>query len=161
MKKAKLFLRLILVVCSLLIFNVSESPIDSVAEEEEYETKISHHGSKESHNIGKNCMNCHYRNGPGKVWFTVAGTVYKDDKVTTNPNSTLKLYEGFEGIGSLLMTIEVDGLGNFYTTEPIDFGSGLYPVVIGTTGHTRTKDFPAPDGQCNSCHDSENRIWVD
>ena len=71
----------------------------------------------ESHNMGQNCLNCHKSGGSGEGWFSLAGTVYDSLKTATLPNSTVKLYSGPNGTGSLIGIIEVDGLGNFYTTN--------------------------------------------
>lgn len=115
------------------------------------ETKMSSYSSSESHNMGKNCMGCHVSGGQGEGWFTVGGTVYKNNSNSTYPGATLKLYSGPNGSGNLVATIPVDKLGNFYTTQSINFGSGLYPVVIGNNGQ-REMDSPISSGQCNKCH---------
>jgi hypothetical protein len=160
MKKVALYSGFIIFIGSLIGFSIFEKSSHFKAEESDTE-RTSKHDGEESHNVGRNCMNCHFRGGPGKVWFSVAGTVYKDDKITPNPNGTIKLYTGPKGTGELKERIEVDAFGNFYTTKDIDFGSGLYPVVIGTTGNIKIMGFLVPDGQCNSCHDEDNRIWID
>jgi len=129
-------------------------------EDNENETKISSYNSTESHNAGQNCMSCHTSGGSGEGWFTVAGTIYDSTKAVTYPNATVGLYTGPEGTGSLIMEIEVDGLGNFYTTESIDFGTGLYTLVEGSlvTKHMNSK---LSTGQCSTCHGaSTDRIWV-
>ena len=117
------------------------------------ETNISSFSSKKSHNMGQNCMNCHKNGGEGEGWFLAAGTVYDSLKVNTYPNATVKLFTGPNGTGTLKHTIQVDGLGNFYTTESIDFGSGLYPAVVGKNS-TKYMSSTTGNGQCNSCHGS-------
>ena len=116
-------------------------------------TNISELNSKKSHNMGQNCMNCHKNGGEGEGWFLAAGTVYDSLKTTTYPNTTVKLFTGPNGTGTLKHTIQVDGLGNFYTTETIDFGSGLYPAVVGINS-TKYMSSSTTNGQCNSCHGS-------
>lgn len=118
---------------------------------EENETNISKAGGNNSHNMGQNCMNCHKKGGEGKGQFTAAGTVYDENGTQTYPQGTVKLYTGPNGTGSQKASIAVDGKGNFYTTETIDFGSGLYPSLTGatTTFHMGSK---ITNGQCNSCH---------
>lgn len=129
-------------------------------EENENETKISSFDSSESHNMGKNCMECHKIGGSVEGWFTVAGTVYDDTKLTTLPNAIIKLTTGPNGTGDLVSSVEVDKKGNFYTTKSVDFGTGLYATVNGNSGsnHMNAK---VQSGQCNSCHGiSTDRIWT-
>ena len=58
------------------------------------------------------------------------------------------------------MEIQVDGKGNFYTTETIDFGEGLYTLAEGNT-NTEHMNSKITSGQCNSCHGiSTDRIWI-
>lgn len=124
------------------------------------ETNISSTGSNKSHNMGQNCMNCHISGGKGEGWFNVAGTVYKSDLSSTYANTTVKLYTGPNGTGTLKYTIQGDAKGNFYTTESIDFGNGLYPVVQGlSTANYMSSSITS--GQCNSCHGvSTDKIWA-
>jgi hypothetical protein len=123
------------------------------------ETNISATNKSESHNMGQNCMNCHKSGGDGEGWFQVAGTVYDTTLSKTNPNTTVRLYSDAQG-SNLKYTVQVDALGNFYTTETIDFGSGLYPVVVGKT-ISKHMASPITSGQCNSCHGvSTDKIWT-
>ena len=123
------------------------------------ETKISAYNKSESHNMGQNCMSCHVSGGKGEGWFQVAGTVYDTLLSKTNPNTTVQLYSDSKGT-NLKYTVQVDALGNFYTTEKIDFGSGLYPVVVGKTISSHMSS-PITSGQCNSCHGvSTSKIWT-
>lgn len=129
--------------------------------EKENETKISRHNSNESHNNGQNCMSCHKSGGQGEGHFNVAGSVYDSLQVSHQPNGTVKLYTGPDGTGVLKYTIEVDAKGNFYTTENIDFGSGLYPSVVGTAGIQHFMSTTTTTGACNSCHNvSTDKLWV-
>lgn len=126
------------------------------------ETNISAHNQNESHNMGQNCMNCHRSGGEGKGWFNVAGTVYNATATQNVPNATVYLYTGPNGTGTLQYTVEVDAKGNFFTTEAIDFGTGLYPSIQGntTTKHMSTS---ITTGACNSCHTgtSTPRLWTE
>jgi hypothetical protein len=114
----------------------------------------SNYNGKESHNTGQDCMSCHKSGGKGEGIFTVAGTIYNNNRSASYPNATVKLYTGANGTGTLVKTIEVDGKGNFYTTEEINFGSGLYTTVTGTTGSVSKMATTLSSGQCNSCHNS-------
>jgi len=129
-------------------------------DDDEYEKMVSKYNLMESHKMGQNCISCHKSGGEGEGWFNLAGTVYDSQTSSTYPNATLKLYNAPNGAGSLVGTIEVDGLGNFYTTNDIDFGSGLYVSVSGETS-TKYMVSPVTSGQCNSCHGvSTDRIWT-
>jgi hypothetical protein len=126
--------------------------------EGENETVISYNRNTESHNEGQNCMSCHRQGGEGEGWFNVAGTIYTEAGNTTNPNGLVELYTGPGGTGTLAYRIEVDARGNFYTTEDIQFGSGLYPVAVGSGAKKYMSD-PVTSGQCSSCHgDSTDKI---
>lgn len=152
--KAIILVNLTIVLLALLALPSCEE------DENENETEISTYNSSESHRAGENCMNCHKSGGSGEGWFTVAGTVYDETKNATYPNATVRFTTGPDGTGDLIKTVEVDRLGNFYTTESIDFGEGLYVLVEGDelTNYMITK---VTDGQCNSCHGSgTDRIWV-
>jgi hypothetical protein len=108
--------------------------IISCEKEGSNKTNISSTGSKESHNMGRNCMDCHKSGGEGEGWFKVAGTLYDSSLTKTHSNGFIELYTQPDGNGSLVKRVAVDGLGNFYTTENVDFGNGLYPVAISSSG---------------------------
>jgi cytochrome c553 len=120
-------------------------------------------GANKSHNAGQNCMSCHNPGGSGSskgVW-KLAGTVYNELKTATYPNTTINLYTGPNGTGTLKYVLNVDAKGNFYTSGTIDFTGGLYPAVIGATT-TNHMSSPVTTGACNSCHTgtSTARIWA-
>lgn len=147
-------------ILAITIMVLSTMVLSQSCEKEENETKISSCNDTESHKIGQDCMNCHYSGGSGEGWFTIAGTVYDSLKTSPYPNATIKLFSAPNETGNLIGTIEVDGLGNFYTTNQIEFGNGLYTSVSGNTT-TRHMVTPITSGQCNSCHgQSADRIWI-
>ncbi|HEX3025018.1 MAG TPA: hypothetical protein VHP12_07385 [Chitinophagaceae bacterium] len=116
--------------------------------------------SGRSHNMGLNCMNCHYAGGPGEGVFTVAGTVYDTSKTVTFPGATVKLFTGPNGTGTLKYTLTADGSGNFHTTQSIDFTTALYPAVQGKS-NTFYMSMSITMGQCNGCHGvTTNRIFA-
>jgi len=126
----------------------------------ENESKISSNGTSRSHHTGQDCMSCHTSGGSGEGWFTVAGTVYDIAKINIYSNTTVNLYTGINGTGTLKYTIAGDALGNFYTTQNIDFGSGLYVSVQGSAApkHMTTA---ITNGKCNSCHGvSTDKTWT-
>ena len=126
----------------------------------ENESKISANGTSRSHHTGQDCMSCHSSGGSGDGWFSVAGTAYDVAKINTYPNTTVKLYTAINGTGTLKYTVQGDALGNFYTTENIDFGTGLYVSVQGT-GAPKHMTTPITIGKCNSCHGvSTDKIWT-
>jgi hypothetical protein len=97
-------------------------------------------------------MDCHVAGRKGEGTWAIAGSCY--DSLYTNPypNATIKLFTKSNGEGTEVASIEVDGLGNFYTTETVNFGSGLYPVVIGTSGKKLSMQSTITTGACGSCH---------
>lgn len=116
--------------------------------------------SSESHHNGDNCMNCHKSGGSGEGWFTVAGSVYNSTQTVPYITATIELRTGQLGAGNLVATIDVDQNGNFYTTETVDFGNGLYALVKGGTA-TNYMTQKITTGACNSCHDSSNKLWTE
>ena len=144
-----------LMISTLLLFESCEKE-----EDEGNEKMNSSYNDDESHNMGQDCMSCHVQGGDGEGWFSVAGTVYDSLKTSTLPNSTIKLYSGPNGTGNLVATIEVDGLGNFYTTNNINFSDGLYTSASGNTA-TIHMNSSITTGNCNSCHGAGvDRIWT-
>ncbi len=111
----------------------------------------SHYGETTSHRAGENCFSCHRQGRDGTGWFTVAGTVYESNLGVVNPDTTVRLFTRPGGTGKLVGTLEVDGLGNFFTTEPIDFSPGLYPVVYGQR-EVHYKALVTWSGECSRCH---------
>lgn len=125
-------------------------------------SNISKTGSTKSHNMGQNCMNCHQASGEGKGCFVVAGTVYTSSAATaTAANGTIFLYTGPNATGTLVATIQVDAKGNFHTTDAVNFGSGLYPVVKSASGAQQFMGSSITQGACSGCHGvTTDRIWV-
>jgi len=129
-------------------------------EKNENETNVSAHNTSKSHNTGANCMNCHKSGGDGEGIFQVAGSVYDSLLVSPYANSTIKLYTGPNGTGTLKATVDGDMLGNFFTTNSIDFSTPLYPAVVGTTS-TKYMSTAISTGACYSCHSvTTGRIWA-
>jgi hypothetical protein len=132
----------------------------SSCEKEGSEKKISSYNSNKSHNTGQNCMNCHKPGGEGDGQFTVAGSVFKPDLSTANSNNTIYLYSGQNGTGTLKATLQGDAKGNFYTTEAVDFSSGLYPYLKNQADSTVHMSGSVSTGACNSCHGiSQDKLW--
>ena len=115
-------------------------------------TNISKTNGHESHNMGENCMNCHKSGGEGKGCFLAAGTVYNNAGTSIFANATIRLYSQPNGAGSVVATIQGDAKGNFYTTDNIDFGNGLYPSVTNSSGQTSYMSSTISTGACSSCH---------
>ncbi len=147
-----------LLLLALLSFSVLITP--SCEKEGKNEKKISMHGGDESHNMGQNCMECHKSGGDGEGWFNVAGTVYDSTLLSTLANTTIKLYTEADGGGQLKYTIEGDKKGNYYTTEDVNFGDGLFPSVQGPTG-TKYMSTSVKTGECYSCHGvTTDKLWA-
>ncbi len=116
------------------------------------EKVISRNNTDESHKLGQNCMNCHVQGGDGEGWFTLAGSLYDQTKVNGYPNGNVKLFAEFNNSGTIIKDIEIDSKGNYFTTENIDFGNGLYVGVYGTNGEEKIMLSKITNGACNSCH---------
>lgn len=130
--------------------------------EKENETLISKNNADESHNMGQDCLICHVQGGDGEGWFRVAGTLYNNSQTSTYPNGNVKLTTEPNGSGALVKTIEIDSKGNFYTTETVDFGTGLYVGVFGTSGEQKFMTSKISTGACNSCHGTTTeKIWIE
>lgn len=152
--------RRLLLAITLIAFTLAVNQFKSCEKENENETKISTFNSDESHKSGQNCMNCHVSGNSGEGWFTVAGTVYDSTLNSTYPNVLVELYTGPNSSATLIATIEVDALGNFYTTESVDLTEGLYASVIGDIESTYMAGV-ITNGRCNLCHGvSTDRIWT-
>lgn len=124
-------------------------------------TLYSRNNESESHNMGQNCMNCHKSGGNGEGCFLVGGTIYESNKTTRVSGGNVKFYTGPNGTGTLVTTLEIDKLGNAYTTNSVDFGSGLYPVVTSAGGQTKYMGSSTTTGSCNSCHGvTQDVVWV-
>lgn len=125
------------------------------------EKKISQYDSNKSHYTGQDCMQCHTSGGEGEGHFKVAGTVYDSTKINVYPKATIKLYSAAQGGGDLIKTIEVDGNGNFYTTEKVKFNKDVYPSVEGVGGDVKFMSTPISKGNCNSCHGvTTSNLWA-
>jgi hypothetical protein len=123
-------------------------------------SNVSKAGETRSHNVGRNCMECHQAKGPGKGRFTAAGTLYDDTTRAPVKSGKLELFDGPKPDAALIATLEVDGLGNFFTTEALPFpDKNLFPVV--TSGSLRrAMPFPTISGACNQCHTRGNLVAV-
>jgi len=122
---------------------------------------VSAFNSSKSHRVGENCMNCHVLSGSGDGVFSTAGTVYNESLSSPLPNSTVRIYSSADSDEAPLYVIEVDAKGNFYTTESINFGEGLYTSVQGS-GAEIFMESAVTNGSCNSCHGvTTDRIWAD
>jgi hypothetical protein len=116
--------------------------------------------SSESHNNGQDCISCHKSGGRGDGWFNMAGSVYNSTQTVPYITATVELRTSQSGGGTLVKSVEVDQNGNFYTTDSINFGSGLYVSVVGGV-NTKYMSSTITNGACNSCHNSSNRIWAE
>jgi hypothetical protein len=103
-----------------------------------------------SHEAGKNCMQCHQRFGPGPGLFTVAGTVYGEDG-SPRPDATVRLADPQ---GTIVLEIEADALGNFYSTAALPFPDvELFPRIESADAKAaNAMPFSTLSGACNVCH---------
>jgi hypothetical protein len=127
--------------------------------------KASQHGEAKSHKQGTLCMSCHTPGGSAKDVYLAAGTVYDEVRLKPQGKAVIKFYTEPKAQGKLVATLKADELGNFYTTEKLDFSQGLYPTLIGTPEakenikHMNRKVFRA---DCNWCHGiGEESLGID
>ncbi|MBI1837687.1 MAG: hypothetical protein HYR91_10535 [Flavobacteriia bacterium] len=114
--------------------------------------------SKDSHNSGQSCTQCHTSGGQGEGCFNVAGSAFTNT-ATALTGGTVDLYTGPNGTGNVKYSIIIDKSGNFYSTASMDIND-LYPVVTGPNGTKKYMSTPISSGSCNSCHgNSTNKIW--
>ena len=108
-----------------------------------------------SHNSGKNCLGCHS--------FKAAGSVYNLAVTSAYSGAIIKLTTGAGGTGTILATLTSDNSGNFYTSNAISFGTGIYVSVTGTDGTVKTMSSAITSGACNSCHNGSTtvKIWAE
>jgi len=107
-----------------------------------------------SHNTGKNCMSCHK--------FTASGSVYDKSMSAAFPGAEIKLTSQANGAGSVLGTFTVNKSGSFYTSNSINYGSGIYVSVTGSSGKVKHMNSSITTGACNSCHGSSaSKVWVE
>ncbi|MCJ8312395.1 MAG: hypothetical protein HRU38_09320 [Saccharospirillaceae bacterium] len=123
--------------------------------------KHSTFGDDESHKMGQDCMNCHNPTGEGEGSFTIAGTVYQGAlSDIVQPNALVKLYSETGSQGSIIAELEVDGLGNFYTTKEIDLSAHVFPQ-LSKSDNSQAMITSTNKGNCNSCHGvTTDKIWL-
>lgn len=114
---------------------------------------VSANGEALSHAVGDNCMRCHQERGPAPGRFTAAGTLH-DEAGEPYPNGVVELRTAPDGMGELVASVEVDGLGNFYTTEALPLPTtALFPTVYSEDGARKNfMPWPTSSGACNVCH---------
>lgn len=123
---------------------------------------VSAHGGTTSHNGGMNCMECHQTHGPGPGLFSVAGTVVTADG-SPSADATVELWTEPGGQGELVLLVEADALGNFFTTEELDLAiTPAFPFVTAADGvGANLMPFPTRSGACNVCHAGSGSNPVD
>jgi hypothetical protein len=107
-----------------------------------------------SHNTGKDCMACHK--------LTAAGSVYNKTLTSAFPGAIVKLTSQPNGAGTVLGTFTANKSGSFYTSSSINYGSGIYVNVTGSSGTVKYMATAITSGACNSCHGSSTpKIWTE
>jgi len=112
-------------------------------------------GGECSHNTGKNCMSCHKD-------FKLAGSVYDKSLNSAYAGAKIKVNTQANGAGSALLSLTSDKTGNYYMGSSVNFGSGIYVGVEGTSGTVKYMNSPINSGACNSCHGSStSKVWAE
>jgi len=108
-----------------------------------------------SHNAGKNCLSCHSN-------FKLAGSVYGKSLSSAYSGATVNVTSQANGAGTVLATLTSDNSGNFRTGSTINFGTGVFVSVKGTSGTVKSMGSAVTSGACNSCHGaSTSKIWAE
>ena len=108
-----------------------------------------------SHNAGKNCLSCHSD-------FKMAGSVYNKSLNASFPGAKIKVTTQANGGGTVLSSLTSDASGNFHTGSSINFGTGVFVSVEGTSGTVKNMNSAITSGACNSCHGSStSKIWTE
>jgi hypothetical protein len=118
-----------------------------------------------SHNVGKNCLSCHKKGGPGEAFavFTAAGSIYQSNGAAQT-NAIIRLY--VPGTNTIDASLETDLSGNFYTSDVIPSiasGAGVDAEVEGPGGQKINMGDVVKNGGCSSCHNGAitNKITID
>lgn len=114
---------------------------------------VSQTGGTLSHKAHESCVSCHRPGGGTKEWFTAAGTVLWEGG-TVQREGKVELNTAENGAGTMLASLEIDALGNFYTTEPLPLpDTELFPGILRSqTGKMVWMPFSTSSGSCNFCH---------
>ena len=124
--------------------------------------RSSHNGDAISHETGRNCMACHQAFGPGPGQFTVAGTLYRNRSEQQALGDGILEFREAPG-GDVVLRVEGDHLGNFYSTEPLPLPDMvLFPIVYAPGDVVgRAMPFPTRSGACNLCHAGARVVSVE
>ncbi len=116
------------------------------------DTYYSTKGNSESKNMDGDCTSCH-EHTVGDKKITLGGTLYKDDKKTVYPDGgTINLYSQPGGQGTLLKSIQVDNIGNFYSNANYIISTPYYVEVVSAAGNKAYMGQSLANGSCGSCH---------
>lgn len=114
----------------------------------------------DSHQMGINCMRCHQEFGGGPGRFTAAGTLY-DAAGLPRTGAVIEIRSAPGGEGDLLTEMEVDTLGNFYTTAALPIPESEVFVHVRGSQTTNEMPFPTSSLACNYCHTPSLRVQLD
>ena len=120
-----------------------------------------------AHHSGENCMSCHAAGqSAASKTFSFAGTIYKADGVTFQPNAVVKLMNA--NFSMEIRNMKTDANGNFYSLEPLSSVAitDLHPVVSVDNREISMGNNMLISGSCNLCHTpanplGKNRLRID
>lgn len=120
-------------------------------------SNISEASGQRSHNHGENCFSCHQERGLGKGIFTLAGSLFRTSGSAHN-QGVIRIYNDAART-ELAIEVPVDGLGNFFTTETLEFPSaGFFVSVLAANGTEIRMRSPKLSLACNQCHAGNFRL---
>jgi hypothetical protein len=119
------------------------------------------------HRPGQPCVTCHGGSGPAKTQFSMAGTVYAQDKSRRQAAGAVVTIEDVTGA---TYTTTTNSAGNFYI--PLSAFEPQYPVSVYNVGSADGSQNQSMatiinrDGSCADCHanprgpDSQGPVYL-
>jgi hypothetical protein len=105
---------------------------------------------------GRACIACHATSGGDDVerhgeapQFTIGGTVYPTGHEPDDCNGATSASVEITDVNQKVITLPVNGAGNFFTTSAVAFP---IHVAVVANGKRRAMSASPPRGDCNSCH---------
>lgn len=115
-----------------------------------YDANVSPNGK---HNVGKACLSCHKTGGQGPAWL-FGGTIYDQAGSTGVGHVQVGIKDGTKFFSAYSASN-----GNIWVplgSNSVNWATAEIRIRTATGESTMTK--VATSGDCNSCHDSTNRI---
>lgn len=100
---------------------------------------------------GGDCIGCHARSGEGPA-YTIAGTVMAASHDDTNCNGIDAVQVVITGADNGVITLDTNGAGNFFTSQPI---ATPFKAKVVRAGKEIAMVAAQSVGDCNTCHTAQ------